>query len=151
MLAKVKDTFKNKKALEDKIKTLREPSSFKELTIHNDMHVGLIKAKINAQMKYFQEKLIPNFKEIAKTIESSIDMVDKALVKIKENISSGKHNGTNNERTLKMLQSTLSSISTNLLNNFSVIITSTEKYLDIYNFDINKLVLEAYKKKKGMN
>ena len=50
-----------------------------------------------------------------------------------------------------MLQSTLSNVSTNLLDNFNVIVTSIEKYLDIYNFDINQLVLDAYKKKKDMN
>ena len=150
LLSDIKETFKNKKALEDKIKNLKNPSSFKELTIYNEMQVGLIKAIIDAQMKFFLEKLIPRFKDIAEMVESSIGMVDNTLVKVKENISSGKYRDTNNERTMRMLQATLSSFSANVLENFNVIITSTEKYLSIYDFDINKLVIEAHKKKKGV-
>ena len=99
------------------------------------MQVGLIKAIIDAQMKFFLEKLIPRFKDIAEMVESSIGMVDNTLVKVKENISSGKYLDTNNERTMRMLQATLSSFSANVLDNFNIIITSTEKYLSIYDFD----------------
>lgn len=84
-------------------------------------------------------------------VESSIGMVDNTLVKVKENISSVKYRDTNNERTMRMLQATLSSFSANVLENFNVIITSTEKYLSIYDFDISKLVIEAHKKKKSMD
>lgn len=145
----VKDGVILQRKLDNVVKKLNDKNEFKDLTIESEMHSTFVSLRLNGALKMINEKILPRARETSKKIDSIIDKVNKLLLDVKK-ISLNQNDDLNLHVWLKRLKVCLSSISTYLLSGFNKVANNIDAYVTILDLDINKLVLDAYKKKQGM-
>ena len=146
----VKDGTIFQRKLDDVTKKLNYKGELRDLVIESEMHTAFITLRINAALKLINGKILPRVRETSKKIDNIIGKVDNLLQDVKK-VSLKQDDDINLHTWSKRLKTCLGAISTYLLSGFNKVVNNIDAYVTILDLDIDQLVLDAYKKKKGMN